>query len=102
MYELNGIIQIRWVASDYNAIRAIHRMWKPLVVDLYDIENNANFDPKTKTKAKKRRYHLLGKNFLIMFHLIFDVLNEISVVSQKNVKKRRFCHKCPNLKEKSL
>lgn len=88
IYALSKIISIRWVASDFKAMRAIHRMWKPIVEDLNEIENDKkNFPKKTNEAARKRRTALIGKNFLIMFYFIFDIVNELSVVSQRMQKR---------------
>lgn len=86
-YALSNIISIRWVASDYKAMKAIYKMWKLLVLDLGEIGRNKEFELKTKTEAKQRRSELIGKNFLIMFHFMYDILNELSIVSQ-NMQKR--------------
>lgn len=87
-YALSAIISIRWVASDFYAMKAIHRMWKPLVEDLYEIQNESSeFDEKTKIAARKRRTALIGKNFLLMFYFVFDIVNELSVVSQQMQKR---------------
>lgn len=86
-YALNNIIPIRWVASDFNALTAIYRMWKALVHDLGEIGKDREFEDKTKIEATKRRRELIGKNFLIMFHFVYDILNELSIVSQ-NMQKR--------------
>lgn len=84
-YSVSDIIAIRWVASDYNAMKSIHSMWKALVEDLRLIENDSTkeFEPKTRIKANKIRTSLVGKNFLAMF----DILNELSVVSQSMQKR---------------
>lgn len=87
-YALSGIIDIRWVASDYKAMKSMHQMWKPLVQDLDEIKNDrTGFELKTIESAKKIRPKLIGKFFLIMFHFIFDILNELSFASL-NMQKR--------------
>lgn len=87
-YSLSDVITIHWVASDYNAMKSIHNMWKALVHDLREIEvDSKEFDSKTREKAKKRKLELTGKHFLIMFHLIFDIVSELSKISQ-NMQKR--------------
>lgn len=87
-YSLSDIIAIRWVASDQSAMKKIHIMWRALVKDLKEIENdNTEFEEKTRIKAKRIGNKLVGKNFLAMFYFIFDILNELSVVSQ-NMQKR--------------
>lgn len=87
-YSLSDVIAIRWVASDYSAMKSIHSMWKALVHDLHEIEfDSVEFEVKTRQKANKRRSKLIGKHFLLMFYFIFDIVSELSVVSQ-NMQRR--------------
>lgn len=67
-YVLHEIISIRWVASDLSAMKAIHKMWKALVMDLERIEKERNeFEVSARNSAKVRRNNLSGRNFLVMF-----------------------------------
>lgn len=81
-YSLSRIIQIRWIASDYKAMKAVNSMWNMLVEDLNTIGNDNEFDAKTKNKAIQLSTRLTGKYFLILFNFLFDIINELSVLSQ--------------------
>lgn len=98
-YALSNIIQIRWVASDYNALRAIYRMWDGLVIDLNEIENEVDFERKTKDDAKKLQNKLIGKIFLIMFHFVYDILNELAIVSQNMQRREGLVVNAQNFKQ---
>lgn len=86
--SLSDIIPIRWVASDFHAMNSIHRMWIALVKDFEVIENDRTFQTKTKVKARMLKYKIIGKNFLVMFYFILDIMNELSFISQ-NMQKRQ-------------
>lgn len=89
-HSLSDIISIRWVASDYHAMKSIHSMWKALVEDLLLIENDDKaFDTNTKLKAKKIGTNLIGKNFLAMFYFMFDIMNLIDPLYLKTCKKEK-------------
>ena len=51
---------VRWISSEFLAVSRVHRNFKTLVADLFEIENDAewNFDAKTKSTAKgKEKLH---------------------------------------------
>ena len=86
--KLSDIISIRWVASDYHAMKSIHSMWQALINDLSAIgKENTVFELKTREKAKKLVTKLTGNFFLVMFYFIFDILNELAIISQ-NMQRR--------------
>lgn len=80
-YSLSKIIPIRWIASDYKAMKALNAMWDMIVDDLNEIAQDKLFTEKTRTKAKNLRPKLIGKNFLLLFHFLFDVVNQLSIFS---------------------
>lgn len=80
-YSLSKIITIRWIASDFKAMKALNRMWGVVVVDLGEIAKDRSFLRKTRDKAANLRSKLLGKNFLLLFNFLYDVVNELSFLS---------------------
>lgn len=80
-YSLSKIIQIRWIASDYKAMNSLNSMWEMIVDDLNEISKDRQFTQKTRNKAEKLRPKLIGKHFLLLFHFLFDIVNELSTFS---------------------
>lgn len=80
-YSLSKIISIRWIASDYKAMKALNAMWEAIVVDLNEISKDKQFTQVTRDKAADLKPKLIGKHFLLLFHFLFDVVNELSVFS---------------------
>lgn len=80
-YELKKIIDIRWVASDYNSMKALYSMWDILVKDLRMIAEDENFKQDTKKTANELKKRLIGKRFLLLFTLNFDIMSELSLFS---------------------
>lgn len=80
-YALSKIIHIRWIASDFKAMKALSIMWRMIVEDLDAITNGRDFETKTRNKAEILRPKLMGKYFLLLFHFLFDIVNELSVLS---------------------
>lgn len=63
-------------------------MWRLLVVDLIDIsQDRTKFDAKTRTTAENLSIMLRGKNFMIIFHFVLDVL-EVLAYWSKNMQKQ--------------
>lgn len=81
VYSLSKIIEIRWIAFDYKAMKALHSMWSIIIIDLHEIANDRSFLQKTRDKAQNLRTILSGKYFLLLFHFLFDIVNELSVLS---------------------
>lgn len=77
--ELIYIFDVRWIASNYRAMKKINDMWKALTTDLNEISTSTDreFPPATKEKAKKLKDCLIGKNFLPLYHLLFDITYEL-------------------------
>lgn len=88
MYSLSKIISIRWIASDYKAMKALNSMWSMIVIDLSEIGSDRTFIQKTRDKAIKLKSKLLGKHFLFLFHFLFDIVNELSFLSLEMQKER--------------
>lgn len=80
-YELKKIIKVRWVASDYSSMKALKSMWNVIAEDLRLIERDNNFQQKTRTKASELRVKITGRNFLLGFHIIYDIVCELSWLS---------------------
>lgn len=80
-YSLSKIIQIRWIASDYKAMNALSSLWEMIVIDLREISKDKKFALKSRNKAEKLRPKLIGKHFLLLFHFLFDIVNELSTFS---------------------
>lgn len=97
---LSDIIPIRWVASDFHAMMSIHRMWIALVKDFELIEKDKTFQIETKVKARMLKAKIIGKNFLAMFYFIFDIMNELSFISQNMQKRRGLVINVQNFKNK--
>lgn len=77
-YELIYIFDIRWIASNYKAMKKMFNMWRPLVIDFDGIsKDNKGFRVETRQKAGKFKEALSGKHFLILFHFLFDVVHEL-------------------------
>lgn len=80
-YHLKKIIDIRWITSDYNSMKALHTMRDIVIRDLEDIEKDMHFSADTRIKAAKFREKLLGKQFLVLFNLFYGIVSELSVLS---------------------
>lgn len=76
-FSLGKIINIRWIASDFNAMKALNNMWRNIVDDLDQIAKGDDFEEKTKSKADKIRPKLIGKYFLLLFHFLYDIVNHL-------------------------
>lgn len=75
--ELIYIFDVRWIASNYRAMRKISEMWKVLVTDLSEISQDNHFSQSARKKANELQSSLKGKNFLLLFNLMYDVTNEL-------------------------
>lgn len=60
---------------------ALNSMWEMIVNDLHEISKDKQFTLKSRNKAEKLRPKLIGKHFLLLFHFLFDVVNELSTFS---------------------
>lgn len=63
------------------SMKSLDSMWKMLVLDLDEIAKDTSFTTERRDKASDLRPRLIGKLFLLMFHFLFDVVNELSVIS---------------------
>lgn len=77
---INGVLEL--IASDVNAMNNIHRMWFLLVTDLNGISSDDTLDSKTRYKAKDLCQKLKGKNFLLIFNFILDILKHLDFWSR--------------------
>lgn len=77
-YELIYIFQVRWIASNYQAMRKIHNMLEALAIDLQEISTDASFSQPSRDKALGLRTILIGKNFLVLFNFLFDITYEMN------------------------
>lgn len=80
-YELKRIIEIRWITSDYNAMKSLYSMWPVIIRDLTLIGEDNDFQISTKDKARQLKKRLIGKHFLLYFNLIYDIVSELSLLS---------------------
>lgn len=80
-YELKKIIEIRWVASDYNAMKSLHSMWGVVVRDLGKIADEKDFKQSTRDQALQLKFKLIGKQFLALFNIFWDIVSELSLLS---------------------
>lgn len=76
-YELIYIFQVRWIASNYKAMNIIYNMFEAIVIDLTEISEDRTFPAATREKAATMKKTGIGKNFLILFHFLFDIVHEL-------------------------
>lgn len=80
-YELIYIFQVRWIASNYRAMRKIYIMWKVLATDLAQISIDTSFNIVARQKAGHLKKTLIAKNFLVLYYSLFDITYELNFVS---------------------
>lgn len=80
-YELKRIIEIRWISSDYNAMKTLSSMWDIIIKDLGEIEKDKNFSQTSREKARLLKIRLIGKRFLLLFNFIYDIVSELTLLS---------------------
>lgn len=83
MYELNYIFKSRWIASELTAMNNIKEMWLVLVTDLKKISEDKEFKAHTRELARELREILIGRNFLLIFHFVLDILQHLSIWSKR-------------------
>lgn len=82
MIDLKYIYTDELVTSNVNAMNDIQKMWYSLVTDLSQISSDDTFDSKTRYRAKDLRNKLLGKNFLLIFNFVLDILKHLDFWSR--------------------
>lgn len=79
IYEMNYIYKARWISSELKVLNNIQKMWHLLVTDLLDIsKDEENFSLEARLVAEYLNTYLRGKNFLLLFHFLTDVLEHLS------------------------
>lgn len=69
---------IRWIASESRALKNIHQSWHILMVDLDAISKNRDFSAAVQRDARDLRWLYLGKNYSVLFHFMFGLLNDLA------------------------
>lgn len=82
-YRLTYIYDVRWVSSQVSAMTSIHLMWSVIITDLNAIKNDNSFSETTKQKARKLLRTLTGREFMVIFHFVLDVLQEFKTWSKR-------------------
>lgn len=77
-YELNYIYKERWISSELQSVTNLRKMWSLLIKDLELISVDNKFDMNSRSKAKNLLIKLKGKNFLVIFNFVSDVLHHLS------------------------
>lgn len=79
------IYEVRWVASQLQAMKSLFAMWHVIVTDLNSISTDSIFSESTRVRAKNLSTLLHGKFFLILFVFIYvvDILEEFKIWSQR-------------------
>lgn len=82
-YVLNYIFEVRWVASEFEAVRKIFDMFSSIIASLERIAGAEDeFDNDAKVRAKGYLKQMQNRNYIAFAAFAVDVLGEFSVQSK--------------------
>lgn len=82
LFDLNYVYTSDLIASDVNALNNIQKMWHLLVKDLDAISSDDTVDSETRSTATDLCHKLKGRNFLLAFNFILDILKHLDLWSR--------------------
>ena len=83
IYEFNYIFEIRWVTSEFTALKKLNSSWNLAVTDLNSISADRSFHENTRAQARGIAERLSDRNFMLIFQFTCDVLQLFSHWSKR-------------------
>ncbi|MBV8803319.1 MAG: hypothetical protein JO131_10240, partial [Gammaproteobacteria bacterium] len=82
-YEFNNIFNVRWIASEQNALYRIHKSYPQLMEDLSELIKESSTNAHTKHEAQGLFSYLANCSFLAFFYFIYDTINDLTNLSEQ-------------------
>lgn len=83
MYEISYIYEVRWISSELASLNRIDKMWAVIIRDLEKTASDIQFNAKSRLEAKRLSLEISGKNFVIIFYFLIDVLQHLAFHSRR-------------------
>ena len=83
LYQLSYIFEVRWISSEFAALKRLNDSWHLLVLDLDSISMDSSFSESTRAQAKGLSRELKDKFFLLILEFTLDMLKNLSYWSKR-------------------
>ena len=83
LYETSYIFEVRWISSEFLALKRLNQSWELLVSDLGSISADNSFSDHARTTARGIESRLRHRNFLMILQFILDSCQILSYYSRK-------------------